>query len=843
MLMKLFFLLAILSCSSSVFGQKLLSGYITDEREIGIPYAKIYVKNDPSQRTVADANGYYEFSLMPGEYYMVYEASGYEEREAYIAMSDVPFQRNMQLFPIRFQDLQDVEVTAKKGNPGREIMLKVVEMRDRMNPWKYNHSVDAYIKATEKLERTKSEKEDEDASGKKKKKDKKPQDANQTELDPSGIEDPFAEQRKEQERLAENMNLVEVQLSRSFSPPNKVKEIRNAYEKRGDDRNLYYTTTVKSNFNFFENLLLLDDLHQSPVSSPISGPGILSYKYRLEDQYEENGRKIHKIKIIPRMTATTTLEGYIWVVDSLWLVQKLELTLNKGNLLVYDHFTIRQTFEHWGDTLCVLVKQELDYGVKYKSEVSVAKTIADFSNYRFNKTFAPKYFNNELAVTEQEAYDKDTAYWNQIRTQTLTTDEQAYIIAKDSIRDARNKKEYLDSVDAVFNKITFLKILWFGVDHRNRVNRTQWTISSIAATTRPMYIAGPRIAPSYFYFKKWENERTLDSYTEISMGIMNSDIKGRTWWRYRYDPFHFGTVSFSFSHDFDVIRGFDAITQIYKRENFIEVTSARIGNSYELFNGFYFDSDLEFSERRSINGYRFFNFFDEVIPNNEPTDFTPYQALIAELNISYTPQQKYMREPRRKVLLGSRFPTFYLTYERGIPRLFGSDVDHEYIMGGIEQTFKIGTLGTTSYHINSGKFLSTKNLQLADFKFQRRSDPIWFSNPLYSFQGQDSSLPSKDIYYEFHIVHHDNGAIINKIPFMKKTGIGLVFGGGALYVKEYDWQHYEVFAGLERNFKFSRRRLRIGIYGVASDGNQFAPKIDYKISFALLDDRNMRWNF
>jgi hypothetical protein len=52
-----------------------------------------------------------------------------------------------------------------------------------------------------------------------------------------------------------------------------------------------------------------------------------------------------------------------------------------------------------------------------------------------------------------------------------------------------------------------------------------------------------------------------------------------------------------------------------------------------------------------------------------------------------------------------------------------------------------------------------------------------------------------------------------------------------------------VFGGLERNFKFSKRRLRIGIYGVASDGNKVSPQLTYKISFAVLDDRNMKWNF
>jgi len=64
-----------------------------------------------------------------------------------------------------------------------------------------------------------------------------------------------------------------------------------------------------------------------------------------------------------------------------------------------------------------------------------------------------------------------------------------------------------------------------------------------------------------------------------------------------------------------------------------------------------------------------------------------------------------------------------------------------------------------------------------------------------------------------------------------------------LYVPERDWFHYEFIAGLERNFKFSKRRLRIGIYGTFSDGNRIKPNGNFKISFALLDNRNLKWNF
>ena len=816
--MKYFLIIITLLTIHSFSAQLFVRGVVTDENNSPIPNVKVYVKNAPEMRTLANLNGAFEISLMPGEYFLIFNALGFDEREAYISISDIDLNRNFQLFSSRIKDFETVDVSAKKANPGRDIMLKVVNKRDQINQWNYPHSVDVYIKATEKIEIKEREKKEND-----------------------NREPSFEE--KEENDIANKMNLVEVQLTRNYAPGNKVKEIRNAYTLRGNAKTLYYTTTVKSNFNFFQNLLHLDDLHQTPVSSPISTPGILSYRYKLESKVEENGQIISKIKISPRNTATTTLEGYIWVIDSLWLIQKLELNMSKGNLLVYDNFKIYQEYEHPGDSICILTNQVLTYGVKYKSESSDYKTEAIFSNYNFNPNFGNKFFSTELAITTKEAYEKDSLFWKENRASNLTVEEQRFIIIKDSIKDARNRVEYLDSVDAVFNKLTVLKVLWFGVDYRNRVKRTQWSLGSLATLIQPVFIAGPRITPSFDYFKKWKDERTLDAYTRISYGILNNDIKGDTWWKYKFDPFHFGYLRAALNHDFDVIRSYDAVTQVYKRENFIEATKMSFSFEYELINGLYLGTEVEFAERRSLKGYNFSTVLDNVIPNNNPTDFNSYQAFIFDLSLSYTPQQKYMREPYRKVLLGSAWPTFSLSYERGIPKLFGSDVDHEYLNLSINQTLKISTLGTTSYRIVGGKFLSSRALKDVDYKFQRRSDPIWFSNPMYSFQGLDSTMPTKDYIFEVHFIHHDNGSIINKIPFMKKTRIGLVFGGGAMYVKENDFQFYEIIAGLERNFKLTRRRLRVGIYGFMADGNKIDPKIGWKVSFAILNDRSMKYNF
>ena len=404
--MKLYSLVLflLLFCANAIWSQQLVSGHITDEFDAPIPFAKIYAKNNPGLRTVADVDGYYEMRLNPGEYFLVYAATGFDSRESYLTVKNSTIEKNMQLFPASL-DFEDVEVTAKKSNPGREIMLKVVAKRDKINQWNRPHTVQGYIRATEKIDRREKNKKSKNES----KREEEPENTA-----PDGIEDPFAAEKAEKEKeiakLANSMNLVESDFTLHYGDRNHLKEIRKAYKQRGQKRfhHLYYTTTVKSSFNFFQNLMHLDDLHQTPVSSPISGPGILSYKYRLVDQYEEDGHKIHKIKIIPRYSSTSTLEGHIYVIDSLWLVQKIDVTMEKGNLLVYDYFQIQQEFDHPGDSLCLLTTQTLTYGVKYKKEESTCSTVATFSDYNFQPNFGPKFFSNEVAVTEQEAYDKDT---------------------------------------------------------------------------------------------------------------------------------------------------------------------------------------------------------------------------------------------------------------------------------------------------------------------------------------------------------------------------------------------------------------------------------------------------
>ena len=818
---------------NALVAQYAVKGKILDESNMGIPFADVYVKNDPDLRTRADIEGNFLIRLQVGGYQMVFSARGYQQREYYLVVNEQNQDLNIQLFPIEIKDFEEVDFSVKRRNVGRDIIMNAVRIKDQIDFNQYPYSCDVYIKAKDEKGKTEQAVKKE----KEKKKDKNKADARYDDVE---------DLKQKQLDALDGINMVEVELNRSYLPPNYIKEIRTGYKKRGSDKYLYFTTTAKSNFNFFLNILYLNDLSKNPIQSPISTAGILSYKYQLVEKIErENMPAINKIKISPRNIATSTLEGYIWIEDSTWFVKKLDFTINSGNLYIYDNFSVMQDFESVGDSICILKNQTMNYSVSFKKETFKGQTTVNYRNYDFNPGLTKKMFSNELAVTTEKAYERDSVYWEDKRITPLTSEEQSFIQRRDSIENLFTKVSYLDSIDSVFNKVTFWKVVWFGIDHRNRIKKTQWTLSSIAAMIRPLYIAGPRVGPDFEIFKKWDNEHTLDAYARVDIGILNADIKGTANLQYLYNPFRQSTIGLSFTHDYDLIRSYDALTQVFLRDNFIEKTAGTLSHNFEVLNGLYLESNFTYTNRRPIpEDTRFIRWFDKALNNTEPPEFNAYNAIIADFTLSYTPYQKYMREPNRKVVLGSKWPTVFVYYEKGVPKLLGSEVDFDYLRFGVRQTFKIGTIGTSQYRVTTGKFVNNKILKPVDYKYHRRSDPILFSNPLYSYQDLDSTLPTMNWYFESHYIHHFNGAIMNLIPFMKKTRISLVAGGGYLWVPEHEWIHYELFVGLERIFKFAKRRLRIGAYAAFSEGNHLDKvHTSFKISFAILDERNMKFSF
>jgi hypothetical protein len=221
----------------------------------------------------------------------------------------------------------------------------------------------------------------------------------------------------------------------------------------------------------------------------------------------------------------------------------------------------------------------------------------------------------------------------------------------------------------------------------------------------------------------------------------------------------------------------------------------------ELFNGFYLRTGVQMINRSDLGDFQFSAIGDTLFgDNNVALSFDPSFATEGVISIEYTPKQLYLQEPKEKIVLGSKFPTFTLLYKQAVPNLLGSNTNYKFAEISAQQTFNIGIAGQSEYKIAFGGFLDTTSLQIMDYRYMRGGDPFVFLPPMFGYQLIDSTFPVFNPFFESHYVHQFNGFLTSKIPGLKHLNIKTMAGGGFLYVPERKYQYAEVFGGLNRIF-------------------------------------------
>lgn len=563
---------------------------------------------------------------------------------------------------------------------------------------------------------------------------------------------------------------------------------------------------------------------------------------------KQNGRKVFVIGVKPRQVSNATVEGEITIADSIWVILHTRLKMPSYHLPEYDFFEVEQHYELIAGTAWMITRQQFTYYSKSKKATQSGVTTATYRNFELQKQFPKKYFGTEVSATAQEAYHKDSTFWQSNRTGPLTEKEVRFIHYKDSIYRATHTKAYLDSIDRITNRVTWKKWLWSGQEFNDHEKERHWSFPPLPALYQPFQFGGTRILASAYYSKRFPSRKGIWITPNISYGIRNRDVNGSLTVRHLYNPFNRGILKVSAGREFAAIFAGDAWINQIKRSNVYLDNALGVGHELELVNGLFLYTDFDISFRRSVSGYKtnaqVDSIFGDVLDNNQAVDFEAYNASYGKLRLAYTPRQKYIREPREKIILGSAWPTFYVSLRKGIPNLFQSKVNFDYLEFGIEHELKLGLVGISTYSIRTGSFLNTKDLRLVDYKWQRRGDPLLFMNPHEAFQSLDSTFAIFKRFYQGHYMHEFNGALINKIPILKKLQLREVAGGGFLIAPERSLRYIEAFAGIERVFKWPFNPLskfKLGLYIVGSAANKFNNPVQFKIGITSWDRRTNKW--
>lgn len=812
-----------------------ISGHIYNMNNEPIPFANVFVR-ELGSGTTADENGYYYLQFtVGGEYQLAISSLGYQTLDQMIVVQDDDLSKSFFL-ETSYLELEEVTVRASKRDPAYAIIQEAIDHKKQYLTSINSYKTEVYVKAVEEVSKRKRQTTPNNNEG-----------FNINDVE-SNIE--LSEAERNNKELMGKLNLVEILLTLNYQYPKNYKEERTAYKKSGDQSGLFIPKFGETDFNFYRNIVRLTGIAEAPIISPLSNTSILSYKFKLIESKAEGNQLVHKIKVIPRKAGNSTVNGFIYINDGLWNINRVDFELTKSGLKFFDAFNLKQNYEQLEDSIWYVNRQEFTYETKVgRFQTFHGSTTLKYTNFQYNYQFPDKFFNNEVIITTKEAYERDSTYWNEVRPEALTVEQQKVIFLRDSIDAIVNSKEYQDSITAAFNEVTFLEIFWEGVGWRNNDKKSEIFVGSLPSLIDFSVVGGFRAGPFGSYFRRFDNGQMMRLVGRVSYGFNNEDVTGflNSW--YRYNPHKLADIRVSFGRRFQSVNSFDAFLNQLSISNYIQNDEYEIDHRIEVFNGLYLRTNLTFNDRTSIEDYLGQTQLEDWITNsglnnNEVLIFDPYQALISDTRIEFTPKQKFMTEPNRKIILGSDYPTFTLRHRRGWENIIGSDVNFDYVELQINQDLLLGQFGHLLYVAKMGDFINDKNINEVDVKRFRQSDPIWYSNPLYSFQILDTSINTTGLFFEAHAVHHFNGAFINNIPLVKKTGVRLVAGAGFMWLQENGFRHQEVMLGLERVFKLgARRRLKIGLFGVAADGNYSQPRYTYKVSIDVIDTWKKDWSF
>lgn len=791
-----------------------LSGTVKNNRLEPLPFASVQIKGH-GQGIVTDEKGGYSFELYSGEYELIVSMVGYKSQLLKLVVSGNTMQDV--IMEADEQALSEVVIKGKIKDRSEEYIRQVIRRKESILDASDKFTCEAYIRATQEGKTF----------------------INTAKLPPGTDTSKLGFQ---------GMAMAEIFLKYNQADRNRYKEERTGVTKRGNPDGLFYLSMTEADFNLYRNLIHSRTLSQTPFISPVSWSGLEAYRFKMLRTDIENGRKIHSIGIRARSLSNATISGMIRIAEDTWTIVEARFKLPPYHVPEYDDFEVIQHYSEPAPGLSAISKQQFRYSAKQRKGILSGTTLVEYRHYDFNPVFPDRFFNAEKAVTTAEAYERDSSYWSQLRTSPLSKKEIGYMHYADSIRRVHTSRAWLDSVDRETNRVTFGKIAWKGQTIYNREKERSWELPAAVQLIQPFQVGGLRINPVVWYNKVYKNRKHINIFTDLSYGIRNRDLNGSFRFNKLYNPFSRGYYHINLERNFEYIFNGDAWINMIQRSNFYLNNGLSLHHGLELANGLFFTTTAQFAMRRSISDYktnsRIDSLFGDILDNNQAVEFEPYNALYGSARLAYTPAQQYMREPLEKIILGSKWPTFYVEWRKGIPGVMKSKVDFNYLEFGIQQEIKIGILGNSRYTFKTGDFLSKKDLRLVDYKFQRRGDPLLFLNPNEAFQSLDSTFPVFKRFYEGHYVHEFNGAIINKVPFLRKLKLREVAGAGFLLAPERKLRYGELFAGIERVFQVPfapLARFKLGAYVVGSAANQFSNPVQFKIGITTWDKRRNRW--
>ena len=268
--------------------------------------------------------------------------------------------------------------------------------------------------------------------------------------------------------------------------------------------------------------------------------------------------------------------------------------------------------------------------------------------------------------------------------------------------------------------------------------------------------------------------------------------------QWNYNPKRFASVelfggkqSYDFNKergngDFIIKRG--TISSLFFRKNLIQYydrTYIGVKHKMEVFHGFQTAVGFSYEQQHPLENHSDYSFFFRKtrqykpnIPHNDyvannPACLSAQNAFLLNISISYTPKMffRYSENRKEKYYAGSKYPTFTLSWKKGIDNLLGSNSNFDYLELNTKQNIDLNFLKTFQYNVSAGVFPNRKNAHFSDFKHFHTNDFWVVFSPFYGAFNTMSNYnySTNEWFITGHAKYETPYLLLKFIPGLNKT--------------------------------------------------------------------------
>jgi len=685
----------ILLTSIGAFAQQRISGIVIDkESKESLPFANIYISE--TKGTITDAEGKFNLTLNSDTTSIKVSYIGYET-------ITIPIDANTSYLKIQLgatQESLDAVVLYNKENPALQIMRDAISRKKQNDPQRKLNSfkLNAYNKLLVTANPDSINGQIDSIYTK--------QDGKLVfkEVDSSNYE---FKKDINRSHLYMTEKVSEISFSKSKGKREKILATRMA----GFKEPIYEVLAIKiQSFSFYKNKY---ELFGTSYAGPLAGNALSNYKYKILDTVSNDNRESYMIYYSPKKKGKTSgLEGILYIDRESYALQK-GIAEIKGviDIKAVQNFDYNETFQIWfptdkeiqirkgktDDTVSLFGQAvTVSRGTRQDSTKTVSTNEQDVSDFIY---LTSKTKNFDLAINEpvkirgrglaieieDQAHDRDEAFWNRYRTDSITQRGKETYVVLDSIiaEDGVEKDIYL--ARKLLQGYYPTKYVDLDLRYLIKYNNYEAFRLGLGGVTNANFSTKYRINGYGVY-------GTRDQDFKFGVGAAaRLDKRTQTWFGVSYTDDLVETGSSRFITDRRAFSLFEP--RLFNIDLFYETRRLAANIEHQITAKTHANLMLSKSNIEQTYDYGFVN--DGEI-------FNSYEITEATFSVQWNPFSEYMQTRHGRGEIKRGFPKFAFQVTQGLDGFLGGDFNYTKFDARIVHEIRPIDKGVTSFLLKGG---------------------------------------------------------------------------------------------------------------------------------------------